>query len=200
MRKGPGIVLEDPRDNVGHAGAHLVLDHLVCPFDKEGDELLVAFGVPGDVQDILDDLPAVVEPEPELLVVEREGDILAGLFRVLVADERKEECPFGCFAAVADTGNGREVADDGLDLGVDQPGDFRAEHPCSDPEVPADMVRVDMGPEVLVDRCIRVVVVDDDEGDIVDACNLVGRLVLFGRPVIGEDDERHLLPEPDVVL
>ena len=88
------------------------------------------------------------------------------------------------------------MADEGLDLGVDQPGNFGPEHPCRDPEVPADMVRVDMGPEVLVDGRIRVVVVDNDKGDVVDACDLVGRFVLFGRPVVGEDDKRHLLAEP----
>ena len=76
-----------------------------APSTRRATSLCVAFRVPGHVEDILDDLPAVVEPEPELLVIERERDVLAGLFWVLVADEREEEGPFGRFAPVADTGN-----------------------------------------------------------------------------------------------
>ena len=67
-------------DDMRHAGTHLVLDHGICTFDKEADKLGVAFPVPEQVQDILDYLPAIVEPEPELLVIERECDVFAGLF------------------------------------------------------------------------------------------------------------------------
>ena len=72
--------------------------------------------------------------------------------------------------------------------------------PAVMPKSPADMVGVDMGQQVLVDGRIRVVVVDDDEGDVVDACDLVGRFILFGRTVVGEEDERHLLPVPDMIF
>jgi len=74
------------------------------------------------------------------------------------------------------------------------------EHPGRDPEVAADVVRVDMTDEVLVDGCVRVVVVDHDKGNVVHACNLVRGFILFGGAVVGEDDKRHLLAEADVVL
>jgi len=82
-----GAVGEHPRDYVGHAGAHLVLDHSVRAFDKESDEFCVALFVPDKVEHVFYNLAAVVEPEPELLVVECKGDVLAGLFGVLVADK-----------------------------------------------------------------------------------------------------------------
>ena len=69
----------------------------------------MAFGIPGDVQDVLDDLPAVIEPEPELFIVEGKGDVLTGLLRVLVLYKGEEERPLYGLAAVADTGNGRVI-------------------------------------------------------------------------------------------
>ena len=99
-----GIVGEHPGNHVGHAGAHLVFDHRVCAINEESDQLFVAFRVAGDIEDILDDLAAVIEPEPELFVIEGKGDILAGLFRVLVPDQGEEEGPFRSLAPVADTG------------------------------------------------------------------------------------------------
>ena len=106
-----GIVFQDPGDDMGHAGAHLVLNHGIRTLNKEADEFFVPPGIPGDVQDILDNLPAVIEPEPELFIVKGKGDILAGLFRILVFDKGKEERPLRCFAPVANPGNGRKVAD-----------------------------------------------------------------------------------------
>ena len=63
---------------MGHAGTHLVFDHRVRPFNKECHKFLVAFRISGQVQDILDNLPAIIEPQPELFIVKCERDILAG--------------------------------------------------------------------------------------------------------------------------
>ncbi len=99
-----GIIRKDTGDHMGHACTHLVLDHGVCPVNEKGDKLPVAFRVAREVKDVLDDLPAIIEPEPELLIVKGERYILACFLRILFADERKEECPFRGFAAVTDAG------------------------------------------------------------------------------------------------
>ena len=88
----------------------------------------------------------------------------------------------------------------GSTLGLISRATSGTEHPRSNTEVPANMVGIDMGQEIFVDRGIRVVVIDHNEGDVIDTCNLVRRLILFRRTVIGKDDKGHFLPEPDVIL
>ena len=105
-----GAVLQLPGDHMGHARTHLVLDHRVCALDKEAHEFFVALGISQQVQDILDDLPAVIEPEPELFIVQCQCNVLAGILGILVPYQGKIECTFRCLAAITDTGNGRAGA------------------------------------------------------------------------------------------
>ncbi len=57
-----------------------------------------------------------------------------------------------------------------------------------------------MPDEVLVDDLVRVVMVHHDDGDLVDLGHLQRREILLGRAVVGQEDERELLPEPGMIL
>src|SRR5208283_2197564 len=118
----------------------------------------------------------------------------------LVADKCNVEAPFRCFAPVPDPGDSRQVPDERFDPGVDQPGNLGSKHPGRNPEVAAHVVRVDVPDQVLVDGRIVLFQAEDGIRDVVDACDLVGRFVLLGGTVVGEDYKGHLLAEPGVVL
>ena len=64
-----------------------------APFDKECNEFPgMAIRGSGEVQDILDYLPAIIEAQPELLIVKGKCNILACRFGILVMHQVEEEC------------------------------------------------------------------------------------------------------------
>ncbi len=65
------------------------------------------------------------------------------------------------------------MEDTGFDRGVDQPGNFRSKHSCGDTKVAADMIRVHVGKEILVDGVVWVVVICYDDVKVIDLGHLV---------------------------
>ena len=86
-----------------------------------------------------------------------------------------------------------------LDSRVYHAGKLGTEHSCGNSEVAADMIRVYVRNKILVGRLVGVVVVDDDNREVVNLCDLIGGLVLLGRSVVHHQNEREFLTESDVV-
>ncbi|KAF5032601.1 hypothetical protein DSECCO2_615580 [anaerobic digester metagenome] len=195
-----GTVRQHPSLDMGYDGPHLLLDRLVRLLDKQVDELLVALRVPAEVQDILDDLPPIAEPEPELLVIERERDITTVVRRVIRRGKSKVPGTLRRLAPVAGPCDRRQVPDLALDRRIDQAGDLCPQHPGRDAVIPAHVVGVDVPDQVVVHDRVRMVVVHDQHRKTVDPGDLQRRHILLGRPVIHQEDHRHLLPVADVIL
>ncbi len=193
-------VREHPALDMRHDGLHLFFNRPVRLFNKQVDELLVASGVPAKVQDILDDLSPVAEPEPELFVVERQRNIAAIILRVLGCCQFEVARTLRRFAPVPDPRDRRQVPDLVLDRRVDQARDLGPQHPGRNAVIPAHMVGVHVADQVLVHRLIRVMVIHDHHREVVYPGHLQRRNILISGPVIHQEDHRHLLPVTGVIL
>ena len=87
-----------------------------------------------------------------------------------------------------------------FDRREDHPGKFGPQHPCRHPEVPADMVWIDMSLKEGVRTLIGMVMVNNNNGDTIDLGHAVRWFIFLRRTVVHHEDERKFLPVADEIL
>ncbi len=131
--------------HVGHGRVQLVVDHLVRLALSAGSTRALWRVSSAEAQDVVDDALAVIIPQPELLVVQRQGHLLQLFLGIFVLYQRQIQCAFGRLGPVAYGRHCRQV----LDLASSTSGliilaSSVPSMPAVMPKSPARMVRVDV--------------------------------------------------------
>ncbi len=174
----------------------LFFDVALRALREEVDQLRVAgLVVAADVEHVVDERLALGVAEPVGGVVERLADVQQVLAVVARLGGQVDVVVHRLgLRAVREPGDRGDVFELLGERRVDEASEFDAHHARRDAVVLAVGVGVDVGVKQGVDRLrVRVVVVDDGDGDVVVREVLVGGHVLLGGAVVQHQQERELL-------